>query len=204
MKSDFLASPNVSTLAARWWVLVVRGVAAILFGILAIVMPGISLFLLIILWGAYALVDGVLNLILAARRARAGRSWGWLLFEGIVSVGAGVVTFAWPGITGLVLLFVIAVWAVLTGIARIVAAIGLRRQISGEWLLATSGVVSIAFGVLLMLYPASGALALVWMIGAYAIVFGVLLIGLGLRLNHWRRRAGEGPIPAASGTPTPG
>jgi uncharacterized membrane protein HdeD (DUF308 family) len=200
MSSDY-AIPNVSALAARWWVLVIRGAAAILFGILAVAVPRISLFALVMLWGAYALVDGVFNLMLAARGARAGRRWGWLLFEGILSIAAGVVAFAWPGITALVLLALIGFWAVLTGIAEIAAAIRLRRQIRGEWLLATSGILSIAFGVLVLLFPGAGALALVWMIGAYAIVFGGLLIGLGVRLKRWGRPR-ERPIPTG-GMPTP-
>lgn len=184
---------NVSALAARWWVPVIRGVAAILFGVLAIVAPGTSLLALVILWGAYALVDGVLNLMLATRRSGTGQSWGWLLFEGLVSVAAGVLTFAWPRMTALALLTVIAVWAVLTGTAKVVTAIGLRRQISSEWTLAVSGVLSILFGVLLLLRPGAGALALVWMIGGYAIIFGALLIGLGFRLNRWAGRASTVP-----------
>jgi len=178
---------NVSRLAARWWAPVMRGAAAIAFGILSLAMPGISLFALVILWGAYALVDGALALAMAARVAHAGRSWGWLLFEGIVGVATAILTFAWPGITAMVLLAVIAVWAVLTGIAEIAAAIRLRRQITGEWLLATSGVLSIVLGLLMLFFPGAGALAVVWMIGAYAIGFGALLVGLGLRLRRFGR-----------------
>lgn len=200
MNSDY-ANLNVSALAARWWMLVVRGAAAILFGVLAIVVPEISILSLIILWGAYALVDGVFNLMLAVRRARVGRSWGWLVFEGVVSVGAGVLTFVLPGMTALFLLIVIAVWAVLTGVAEIAAAIMLRRHIRGEWLLAASGVLSIAFGVLMMFFPGSGALALAWIVGGYSIVFGALLIALGLRLNRFRRTGGR-QIPTG-GMPTP-
>ena len=194
-------SLNVSMMVARWWVLVLRGSVAILFGALTILAPGISLLTLAVLWGAFALVDGLFNLILAARGARTGRRWGWLLFQGIVSVVAGSLTFVWPGIAVLVLLTLIAIWAVLTGIAEIAVAIRLRREIHGEWLLATSGLVSIVLGVLLLSFPGSGALAVAWMIGVYAMVFGALLIGLGLRLNHWRR-AGGGLIPRG-GAPTP-
>lgn len=192
---------NVSSLAARWWVPVVRGVAAILFGVLAIVAPSISLLALVLSWGAYALVDGAFNVIQATRGARAGRSWGWLLFEGVVSIAAGALTFAYPAMTALALLTVIAVWAVLTGIAEIAAAIRLRRAITGEWMLAASGVLSIAFGVLLLVYPSTGALAILWIIGLYAIAFGLLLIGVGLRLNRWRR-TGERAFPTG-GAPTP-
>lgn len=186
-----LTNPNISQLADRWWTLPIRGAAAILFGVLTFVAPGISLVSLVIVWGAYAIVDGVVNLMTAYRGARAGRPWGWLLFEGIVSVGAGVLTFVWPAITALALLAVIAGWAVLTGIAEIAAAVRLRKQIQGEWLLALSGIVSIGFGAALLLFPGAGALAVLWMIGAYSIVFGVLLGALGFRLRNWRRAAGR-------------
>ena len=184
-------SPNVGQLADRWWMLVVRGAAGVIFGVLTFVMPQVSLLALVFLWGAYAIVDGVFNVTAAVRAGRAGRHWGWLLFEGIVSIGAGVVAFAWPGITAIALLAVIAVWGVLTGFAALAAAVRLRKEIRGEWLLALSGVLSIAFGVLLVAVPSAGALALLWMIGAYAIVSGLLLIGVGVRLRSWRRGTGR-------------
>jgi uncharacterized membrane protein HdeD (DUF308 family) len=200
MNTDLLRL-SVATLADRWWMPVVRGVVAILFGVVALFMPGISLLALVVLWGAYALVDGVVNVAHAFKRARGGTSWGWLLFEGLVSVAAGVVTFLWPGITALALLVVIAVWAVITGVAEIAAAIRLRKQITDEWLLGLSGALSIAFGVILLLRPQAGAVALVWLIGAYAIAFGALLIGLGMRLYRWHRGA-ERQLPTG-GVPTP-
>lgn len=184
---------NVDHLADRWWVLVVRGLAAILFGILTFAIPGISLLALVMLWAAYALVDGVLSLVLAVRRTRAGRRWGWLLFEGIAGIAAAAVAVIWPGITAMALLAVIAAWAVLTGIAEIAVAIHLRRQLTGEWMLVVGGILSIAFGVLLVAYPAAGVLAVLWLVGAYAIAFGVLLVGLGWRLHGWRRRGTEQP-----------
>jgi uncharacterized membrane protein HdeD (DUF308 family) len=179
---------NVSALADRWWMLVVRGIAAILFGFITIAAPRISLFALVILWGTYAIVDGVVGLLLAARREARGASWGWLLFSGIVSIAAGLLAFAWPGITAMILLSVIASWAVVTGVAEIATAIRLRRDMRGEWLLAAAGVLSIVFGILLVAFPRTGALAVAWMIGGYAVLFGALLIGLGLRLDRWRRR----------------
>ncbi len=187
------AGPSLRALAARWWALMIRGVVAILFGILAIVAPGVGLLSLIMIWGAYAIVDGVFGLVLAARGARAGRRWGWLLFAGIVSIAAGLITFAWPGITAVVLLTMIAVWALFTGIAEIGAAIQLRRYIRGEWLLALSGVVSIVFSALLLLFPGAGALAIVWTIGTYAIVFGALLVTLGWRLHRWSQSHAASP-----------
>jgi len=178
------ATELVDQLAARWWAPVIRGVAAILFGALAIAMPRAGLAALVILWGAYAIVDGVFNVVLSAQRGAAGLRWGWFLFEGLVSIAAGILTFVWPQMTAFVLLYLIAAWAIVTGIAEIAGAVALRRAISGEWLLALSGVLSIAFGVLLFARPGAGALAVVWIIGAYAIAFGALLVGLGLRLQR--------------------
>ena len=156
------------------------------FGAIAVLAPGISLLALVILWGSYALVDGVLNLASAPMKARAGGRWGWLLFEGLASILAGLVTFAWPGITALVVLTVIAVRAILGGVAEIVVAVRLRNEISDEWWLASAGILSVVFGVLLFAFPRAGALGLMWMIGLYALLFGMLLVGLGLRLNRWR------------------
>ena len=192
-------SGALSALLPRWWMLVVRGIAAVLFGIIALTMPKLSLFALVTLWGAYAIVDGIFAVMLAALRGRAGWNWGFWLFEGVVGIGAGIATFVWPGMTALVLLSVIAVWAVLTGIAEVAVAIWLRREIRGEWLLGTSGVLSIAFGVLLLARPEAGALAVVAIIGAYAIVFGALLVALGVQVNRWGRHQGPS-LPAASAT----
>lgn len=192
---------NVIQLANRWWLLVVRGIAAILFGVLVFVAPRMSLLALVLLWGAYALVDGAFNLGLALRRARAGRSWGWLAFEGVVSLLAAAVAFFWPGITALALVLVIGARATLAGIAQIAAAIRLRRQIRGEWLLAFCGVFSILFGVALFAFPGAGALALLWLIGTQAILVGAFLAGLGLRLRSWRRSIGHAVPPGAMPTP---
>ena len=179
---------------ARWWALVIRGLAAIAFGVLTFFKPSISLLALVILWGAYALVDGVFAVVHSIQGARIVRGWGWLLAGGIVSIGAGVVAFLWPGITALALLAVIAAWAVLTGIAEIATAIRLRRHLRGEWMLAASGVLSIAFGVLLAANPGSGALAVTWLIGLYAVLFGAFLVALGFRLRNWGAIA-EHPAP---------
>jgi uncharacterized membrane protein HdeD (DUF308 family) len=196
-----LANSVVSALTARWWTLVLRGIAAILFGVLAFVVPESRLLALVLLWGAFAVVNGVFALALAAARGREGLRWGWLFFEGIASIAAGVLTFVWPGITAQALLIVIAAWAVLTGGAEIATAIRLRHVITDEWLLAASGVLSIAFGALLVAAPESGALALAWMIGAYAVLFGVLLIGLGVRLNQLRRNGNQLTASGRAATP---
>ncbi len=172
--------------ASRWWTLAARGIAAILFGILTFISPGLSLFALVILFGAWALADGVFNLIMALR-TRKGERWRWLVLEGVTSIIVGILTFFWPGITALSLLFLIAAWSVVTGIAEVVAAIRLRKLIRGEWLLGLSGVLSIVFGLVLFAFPGAGALAVIFWIGAYSILFGSLLVALAFRLRAWER-----------------
>jgi uncharacterized membrane protein HdeD (DUF308 family) len=198
---NFLTDVDTNALSSRWWMLLVRGFAAIAFGIVALVSPGISLLALVLLWGAYALTDGVFSLSLAYRTGRAGGRWGWLLFEGLLGILAAAAAVFWPGITALVFLGVIAFWAIFTGIAEIIAAVELRRAIRGEWLLAVAGVLSVAFGVLMFAYPSAGALAVLAVIGVYSILFGALLVGLGFRVHHLTRTTTtEGP---AIGGPTP-
>jgi uncharacterized membrane protein HdeD (DUF308 family) len=136
----------------------------------------------------------VFNVIAAVRRRAGSAPWWALLVEGLISIGAGVVTFLWPAITAIVLLYVVATWAILTGVLEIVAAVRLRRSITGEWWLGLSGALSIVFGAFLMIFPAAGALAVVLWIGAYAVVFGALLLGLAFRLRRWGE---ERPIPVA-------
>ncbi len=179
----------LSLLAHNWWMLVLRGGLAVLFGIAAFVWPEITLEALVILFGAFSLVDGAFNVISAFMRRE--RYWGLLLVEGIFGMLIGILTFAWPGITALVLLYLIAGWAIVTGLLEIFAAVQLRRQIQGEWLLGLSGILSIIFGILLAIQPGSGALALVWLIGGYAVVLGVLLIALGLRLRNVQSFSGS-------------
>ncbi|MCT9930904.1 HdeD family acid-resistance protein [Planotetraspora sp. A-T 1434] len=187
-------------LSSNWWLLALRGALAILFGIVALVWPGITLLALVILFGAYAIVNGVFELAHAIR-GTTGQSRGWLVFSGVISIIAGILAFVWPGITTLALLFVIAAWFVVTGIFEIAGAIAMRRQIEGEWLLVLSGAVLVVFGVLLFIWPASGALALVWLIGVSAIVFGVSLLILAFRVRGLGGSAyaggrHEGPAPA--------
>jgi uncharacterized membrane protein HdeD (DUF308 family) len=190
----------LENLTRYWWAVVLRGAVAALFGLLALTWPDVTLLALVVLFGAYALVDGVFALGTAAfgDRAAAGRR-GWLIFEGIAGILAGIITFAWPGVTTVVLLWLIAFWALFTGIIEIAAAIRLRREIQGEWLLGLGGVLSVLFGILLIVWPATGALALVYLIGAYALVFGVALIALGLRL----RRLGPKGTAAHTGRTAP-
>lgn len=181
----------VIVLASKWWALLLRGLVALLFGILTFIWPGISLTALVLLFGAYALVDGLFTVIAALRAPEGYKRWWVLLLEGIFGIIAGLLAFVWPSITALVLLYLIAAWAIVTGVFEIAAAIRLRKEITGEWLLALSGVLSVVFGVLLVAWPGAGALAVLWLIGAYAILFGALLIALALRLRKWGARRVE-------------
>jgi len=175
----------INNLAHNWWVLALRGVAAIIFGVLAFVWPDVTVTVLVLLFGAYAFWDGAFAIVSALRRRTRTDQWWWTLLEGVVGVGIGLATFFWPGVTAIVLLALIAAWAVITGILEIMAAIRLRKEINDEWLLFLSGVLSVLFGILLVFQPGVGALALIWVIGSYAIAFGVLLLVLAFRLRNW-------------------
>lgn len=179
-------SADIQPLTQNWGAMVLRGVAGIAFGLLTLFAPGISLGALILGFGAFALVDGMLAVVSAIRH-RSQEHWGMLMLQGVFGIAAGVVTFFWPAITALALLYLVATWAVVTGALEIAVAIRLRRVIRGEWLLVLSGIASVALGALLMLFPASGALAMVLWIGAYALVSGILLAVLGFRLRGWGR-----------------
>ena len=183
-------------LARNWWAIALRGLFAVLFGVAAFAWPGLTLLVLVTLWGAYALVDGIFALVAAFRAAQMRMTWWPLVLEGILSIAAGVVTFAWPGLTALALLYLIAAWAILTGIVEIIAAVRLRHVISGEWLMGLAGLLSILVGVILVVAPGAGALAVIWTIGAYAVVFGVVLIALGFRLRGLHHGGMEDPRPA--------
>jgi uncharacterized membrane protein HdeD (DUF308 family) len=177
----------LSSLAENWWLLLLRGIAAIAFGVLAFIWPGITLLSLTLLWGAYALADGALA-IWAAITGDAGDvapRW-WLAVVGVAGILAGLGAFFWPGLTAFVLLIFIASWSIVIGVMQIVGAIQLRREIDGEWLLILSGLLSIAFGAILMYQPDAGALAVVWIIGWYAILAGGLSILLAFRLKTYK------------------
>ena len=173
-------------LGRHWWILALRGLVAILFGVMAFAWPRITLAILVLLFGAYALVDGVFAIVAAVSAPKELRKWWMLLIEGLIGVGVGVVSFVWPGITALALLWLIAFWAVLTGILEIGTAIQLRKVIEGEWLMILSGILSILFGLLLVVMPGAGALAVIWIIGLYAVIFGVLLVALAFRMRSFR------------------
>jgi uncharacterized membrane protein HdeD (DUF308 family) len=170
----------------NWWLLAIRGLAAILFGILAFAWPGLTLLTLVFLFGFYALINGMLALAVAYKAPKRYKKFGALIIEGILSVIVGFIAFLVPGITALSLLILIAAWAIVTGVFEIVAAIRLRKTIAHEWLLIIAGIASIAFGVVVMIIPGAGALALVWWIGAYTLAFGMLLMLLAFRMRHWK------------------
>ena len=180
-----------------WWMLLLRGIAAILFAVLTWFNPGISLAALVILFGAYAFVDGIIAIVMAFRGRKFAGNWWVMLLAGLVGIGVGVVTFLSPGITALALLYYIAFWAIVTGLLEVMVAIRLRKEISNEWLLVLAGIASIAFGVLLAARPGAGALAVLSIIAAFAFVFGILLVVLAFRARSFAGRL------SALGTPRP-
>jgi len=169
----------VEAMTRNWGAIALRGFIAVLLGVIAIVWPGPTVAVVVLLLGAFALVEGVTNVVAGVRSRES-----WAIAEGIISVVVGIVIVVWPAITALALLYVIAAWAIITGILRIVAAIELRRVIRNEWLLVGSGVASIIFGAIAALFPGAGILAIIWLLGAWMIVLGVLLIALALSLRQ--------------------
>jgi uncharacterized membrane protein HdeD (DUF308 family) len=170
-------------LSRNWWTLLVRGIVAILLAVIAFSQPGTTVTALVWLWGAYALADGVFVVIASVRAAGQHQRWGMLLLQGLSGIAAGIIAFAWPAITALVLVYLIAAWAIVTGALEVAAAVQLRQVIKGEWLLALGGVLSVALGVLIAARPGAGLLAWVWVLGGFALLFGVLLLALAFRLR---------------------
>jgi uncharacterized membrane protein HdeD (DUF308 family) len=170
-------------LARKWWIIVLQGVAAILFGILAFARPGATLAALLLLVAIWAIADGILALLASVGAAETKEPWWPWVLHALVSIGVGLVALRWPGITALALLLLIAYWAILRGILTILAAIQLRRVIQGEFWMVLNGIISVVFGAWIVASPAEGALAVVWLIGLYAVAFGVTLVlaGVGLK-----------------------
>jgi uncharacterized membrane protein HdeD (DUF308 family) len=177
-----LGAAMVHALAKNWWMLLLRGIAAIIFGGLALAWPGMTLVTLILLYGAFVLVDGVLAIVAAITGGAPAPRW-WLAIVGLLGIAAGLLTFLMPGVTALVLLYFIAGWAIATGLFQIIGAIRLRKEIDNEWFLILGGIISVLFGIAMMVAPGAGALALIWVIGIYAIIIGVLLVALSFRLK---------------------
>ena len=176
----------IEALRRNWWVLVIRGVCGIVFGVIALAYPGLALATLVLLFGAWVLVDGVFRIVGATAGRASDPDWGFHLIVGILGVVVGFLTFRAPGITALVLIIYIAAWALMVGAAEIAFAIKLRKEMKGEWFLILMGLASIIFAVLLLWNPGPGALALLWLIGSYAIVLGILAIFFGFRLRSMR------------------
>lgn len=188
---------TADTLSDNWWAVALRGLAALVFGVLTLVSPGISLAALVLLFGAYALADGVLAIVVASRHRRAGEKWWVVALGGIAGIAAGIITFLMPAITALVLVYFIAARAIIVGAMEVAAAIRLRKVIKGEWLMALGGVASIVFGVVVALFPGIGALTVVLWIGAFSVVIGAMLIALGFRLRSWGRMHPGMPLATA-------
>jgi uncharacterized membrane protein HdeD (DUF308 family) len=184
-----MTAPDVveGILSGLWWAIALRAAAAILLGVIAIFMPGPTLAAIVIVFGIYAIIDGILAIVAAVRGFRKKERWWPMLLEGLVGIAAGAIAIFWPGIGALALTYLVAAWALVTGAFEIAAAVRLRRVISGEWLLLIAGLLSIVLAVLVALFPGTGALLLVWWLGAYAFAYGVVSLVLALRVRSWTR-----------------
>jgi len=174
----------LETLKSNWWLIVASGVLALVFGAGAFIWPDATLAALVIFYGAYALVEGILAVFAAIKAPQGSDGRGTLAVLGIISAAAGVLTFMYPDITAVALVYIIGAWAILRGIVQIYAAIQLRKEVSNEWLLLLAGVVSAAFGVLLFINPSAGATSLVWIIGFYAVMYGITMLVLAYKLRR--------------------
>jgi uncharacterized membrane protein HdeD (DUF308 family) len=172
-------------LARSWWMLALQGLVALLFGVLAVLWPGLTLLWLVALFAAYAIISGGAALYGAVKNRTMDTGWWLILLLGLVSVAAGVLAIFYPGLTALALVLLMGANALITGVLQIVVAIRLRKMVNNEWLLVLIGAASIAFGVLVLVFPGAGALALVWLISFYAVLSGILLLSLAFRVKGW-------------------
>jgi uncharacterized membrane protein HdeD (DUF308 family) len=179
-----------TVLVRNWWALALRGLAAILFGLIAFFVPGFVVLWLALLFGAYALVDGIFALIAGIRAAERHERWWPLALEGVASILVGIIALVMPAAAALALLYLVSAWAILTGVLRISAAIRLRREIQGEWMLILNGAFSVLLGILIVWRPVVGVVTLVWVLGVYAMVYGIMLVGVAFRLRSHRQGAG--------------
>ncbi len=180
-------------LAHNWWMLLLRGVLAFVFGLLCFAYPGVTLRLLVFMFGSYMIIDGLLAIAAAFTRAKTQERWWSTLVEGIIGSVIGVLILTWPGITALGLLYLIATWAIVTGILKIVAAVRLQKYILGEWLLLVSGAASVICGLILFFMAGAGTMAVLFWIGAYAVTIGLFLVVVALRLRRWVAQPIEEP-----------
>jgi uncharacterized membrane protein HdeD (DUF308 family) len=183
--SDVQSAEMSAALAQNWWAIALRGVLAIVFGLIALFVPAATMLSLVLLFAAYMLVDGVLAIVAAVRAARQRERWGLLVLEGVVDIIAGVVAFLWPGITVIAFVLIVAAWAIVSGGLMLGAAIRLKID-HGRWWLAFGGIVSLIYGALLIVAPLIGALVMTWWLGAYALVFGIALLVLAFKLRARR------------------
>ncbi|MFC6633380.1 HdeD family acid-resistance protein [Microbulbifer taiwanensis] len=182
-ETNLSTRPILRVLTDNWWLLLLRGICAVIFGLLTFIWPGLSLLTLVLLFGIYVLLDGFLSLVAAVLGRHKSTPLWWLIVAGLVSVAAGIVTFMYPQVTALVLVIFIGVWALVRGLFEIAGAMMLRKEIRNEWLLIAAGLLSVIFGLAILFNPGAGALALVWLIGAYVMLLGFAMIWLALRLR---------------------
>lgn len=173
--------------AINWWLVGLRGLSAVLFGIVAILWPALTLGILIIIFGLYVIVDGIFTIVLGiGGRKYHSNSW-WMIFEGLIRIAVGVIAVVWPGLTSISLVILIAIWAIITGIIGIILAIRLRKEIKNELLMGMSSALSVLLGIILIAQPNVGALAVVFLIGFYAILFGILLIIFAFQMQKRKK-----------------
>jgi uncharacterized membrane protein HdeD (DUF308 family) len=195
--SEFDSDFSSGTLVRNWWLFTLRGVAGITFGLIALIFPGTTMLSLVIVFSAYMLVDGVAGIVSAVRAARQRDRWGLLVFEGLLDIAVGIAAFLWPGITVVAFVLLVAAWAIVTGV--LMATAGLRLNLDhGRWWLILGGLISVAYGALLVATPIIGAVVLTWWIGAYAIAFGISLVIFSFRLRSRQQQ------PLSPSTATPG
>ena len=191
---DLITAKN-AVLADNWWALALRGLFAIVFGIIAFAMPAAAMLALVLIFGAYSIADGIFNIVLAVRGARSHERWGLLLINGLLGIAIGIAAAIWPGITVLAFVFMVAAWALLSGGLMLGAALGLKIS-HGRWFLVFGALVSLLYGFLLFASPLIGALVLTWWVGAYSLVLGVTLIVLAFRLRTYRGERLSGAVEA--------
>ncbi|HEX9412153.1 MAG TPA: HdeD family acid-resistance protein [Ktedonobacterales bacterium] len=177
---------DTKTVSRVWWAIAVRGALAVLFGVVALFYTGRTLLALVYVFGVFAVLIGIMAIVAAVRAGESHLRWGWLAFSGIVGVAAGIVSFVWPGITALTVVFLVAVWAIIGGVAEIAFALQWPDNLAHPWLAGISGALSVVFGVLLAVWPRSGAVALTWLLGIYAILYGATLLYYAYRLQVLR------------------
>lgn len=174
----------IERMRSHWWLFLIRGVFALILGFTALLLPGAAIIAVVFLFGAYALLDGIVAIVSAVRMSHAGGRWWLLILEGVAGIAFGIVTFVWPGISALTLALLVGVWAIVTGIAAVASALQARTHIPNEWLWIIAGAVSIAAGVVILFRPAAGLFALVYLLAFYAFIAGFAFIGLAFRLRR--------------------